>query len=124
MNIKYLGNHAERISHLTELREGEIYVVGRGRDAFIAFVMPRNGQRDKISPGSYTFSKIPIYEARLKSCGKEIDSEKTMTDDVHVDEFLDVEVMGVFRPTQESKLRKIIEERLGLAKADLVAKPQ
>ena len=111
MNIKYLGNHSQRISNIRDLRAGEIYVIGRGRDAFIAFVMPA---KSRLVEDSYNLTKIPVYEARLKSCGQEIDTEQVRTDNVHVDEFLDVEVMGIFSPTRGSKLRSTIEQKLGV----------
>ncbi len=113
MNTAYLGNHSQRLTHLTELREGEMYVIGRGKDAFIAFVMPGK-EKTKRDEDSYTFKKITVYEARLKSCGQEIDAEQIKTADVQVDEFLDVEVMGVFSPTRGSQLRKTIEQKLGV----------
>ncbi|HJX50825.1 MAG TPA: hypothetical protein VJ438_05170 [Candidatus Nanoarchaeia archaeon] len=122
MNIKYLGNHAKRISHIRELTEGEMYVVGRGRDAFIAFVMPEEKKINRIREDSYTFVQIPVYEASLKHCGQEIESEQVDIDDVHIDEFLDVELMGVFRPTPGSKLRKTIEEKF--AEKRVVAETQ
>jgi len=118
MNIKYLGNHAERISHLTEMREGEIYVVGRGKDAFIGFVMPSQSVA-RLSEEDLYLQNILVYEARLRNCGTEIEEERVVKEKLlHITDFIDVQHMGVFRPTQVSKLRKTIAEKLEAQKTE------
>ncbi|RLG12604.1 hypothetical protein DRN73_01965 [Candidatus Pacearchaeota archaeon] len=122
MNIEYLGNHSERIKDLSQIQEREIYVVGRGKDAFIGFRTPE--EMEKPQGGTLILYHIDLYEARLRDNGEEIASEKVKRDsELPLDNFLDVEVMGLFKPRQESRLRKIIEEKLGInqKRGDLVA---
>lgn len=118
-NIKYLGNHAERLRSLSELLEGEIYVVGRGTDAFKAFRMPNRDHIRGNYPESFLIKDISIYEAQLRECGKEIEDDRVQEgSEVHLDNFIDIPYTGVFRPTQGSKLMEVIVEKLGVSEQE------
>ncbi len=119
INVEYLDNHAERLKSISDLHEGELYVVGRDIDAFLAFRMPRKDQIDRKGykeddPNrSITINGIDRYEAILRGEGHELEEERVQENSsLHLDEFMDFKHMGVFRPTEKSRLRKTIEEGL------------
>jgi hypothetical protein len=127
MNIQYLGNHAERLTDLEQLNtQGEIYVVGRSRDAFIAFRLPQkervkrkfitlktSGEEDRVECDEMIISGVQIYEAILYPDGSEIqEGYEKRNRGLVIDKPMDIHHMGVFRPTEGSKLRKILEEKL------------
>lgn len=113
MNIQYLGNHAERLKDISQINTpGEIYVVGRDKDAFIAFRLPYDDKKILKSDDELIVKNIKAYEAVLDNTGNEIMDERTRDSQIVIDGFIDIEHMGVFRPTKGSRLRKILEEKL------------
>lgn len=112
VNIKYLGNHAKRLASVSELKEGELYVIGRGADAFFGFRMPPEEEVTRGEDDVY-MQDIKTYVATLRECGKEIESEKTDEERLlHITDFVDADILGIFNPSEGSRLRKVLEDNL------------
>ena len=112
-NAEYLGNHAIQLSGVSDLRYGQFYAVGRGKYAFLGFRMPGKDQVDrKGRDDAITLSGIAIYEASLDDDGKLVDQRVQRNSSLHLDDFLDVQHLGVFEPTENSELRDTIQRGL------------
>jgi len=112
MITEYLGNHAEQIKDISEIKQSELYVVGRGAIHFKGFRIPRGDKNIKIINGErIELYDINVYEVELSEDGKSIVSEKTARcEKLVMDNVLDIKHMGVFRPSEGSRLRKTLEE--------------
>ena len=110
--IEYMGNHAERLEHASELQYGELYVIGRGSKGFLGFRMPGEKQVERSDEGSVNLKGVVLYEAALDEKKELVDQRVEKNSSLHIDEFMDFEIMGVLRPTEGSRLRRTLEKGL------------
>jgi len=109
MNInigKYLVENGEQIKDFSQLKPGEFYALGWGKDGYKAFEMPSSSKTQRNN-GSLTLRDIIIYQ---KPC-KNSDAER-VRGTIQLDELIHLELTGLVELNQDNEMRKNIKKGL------------
>ena len=111
---EYLKQQSERVTDFSQLREGEIYVVAHN-EGYMGFIMP------KVPSHKCPF--VVLNGERVFEVESESDSGRIKTISSYpIDEIsITHDGFGVFRPSEESELRRTLEAQLFSEETELVA---